>query len=350
MSTTFIKKTLALLGIVICAGLQLLTQAAHASQEGAGPTTWKMATVEPQDSATAQAIGRFARDVSSLSGEHLVLAPQYQSTLEDGDLLAAVLNDEIQIAAISSASLRSLAPIFELSALPFEARTPTQAQRLACLARPRYETVLADAGLHLLFIAPAPPLGLWSRTPISSYTSLANMRVSVPDTASARMLDELDTQSITRATGVVPLPLEDSALDAAISSSEPQDQRALPTQLKYFVALNYAFPLSFVVVSEHQLNSLPSWTRRNFLHAAQQTEQALWRSLRAQADQTYRALRQSGVTVTYELDKTLQTSLDLAAQQRVSTWLHNAKMDDSSALLALRESGPASIAQCGPSR
>ncbi|CAE6852921.1 hypothetical protein R69658_07250 [Paraburkholderia aspalathi] len=143
--------------LVCCVGLQ----PARAQQ------TWSIATAYPADTVAGRGVAFFAGALTSQTGGRVLAKPGFKAKAGAMDLASAVQNGRLQVADVFGGALAQMDPIFELSTLPFQVHSLGNSQRLACTVGPLYRRALLRAGLHMLFISPWPPTGLWSREPLA---------------------------------------------------------------------------------------------------------------------------------------------------------------------------------------
>jgi TRAP-type transport system periplasmic protein len=179
----------ALATVAVC---DVMIPSAHAGQR------WSVATEYPADTVAGRGVESFAVALSRETGGAVTGKTEFKAKHGASDLVSAVLDDRLQVADVFTGSLAHLDPIFELSTLPFEVQSVDESRRLACLAEPAYRNALSHAGLHLLFISPWPPTGLWSRQPIATTADMTSLRIRTYDAASATALSGFGARAAAR--------------------------------------------------------------------------------------------------------------------------------------------------------
>ena len=214
-------------------------------------TVWEMPTEYPANSMPGEGIATFARLVGRKSGGRLVVQPSYDASkgIKSAGLLAAVRDGRVQAMDASAGALDAVHPIFALSSLPFLATSIEDAKRLADLARPAYEAVLAASGQKLLYVTPWPPSGLWSKRPVSNADELARLSIRTYDATSTAVMRAAGANAANLSFADAVPKLRDGTLDAALSSGDGGAGRRLWEMLPYFTDINYAVPLSLATVS-----------------------------------------------------------------------------------------------------
>ncbi|PTB16998.1 C4-dicarboxylate ABC transporter substrate-binding protein [Trinickia symbiotica] len=306
--------------------------------------TWTMASAYPADTVSGRAVASFAAALSRRTGGALKGATEFGFSGVEADLVEAVQDGSVQVAGVYSGSLTHLDPIFELPTLPFEVHSVDEARRLACLAEPAYRRALSRAGLHLLFISPWPPTGLWSRQPVMTVADIATLRIRTYDAASAEVLRALGAHAVVLPVRDVEPLLHIGGLDAVLSSGDGAVGRSLQADLSNFNAIHYAFPVSFVVVSQSRYEALPKKHRSQLDEAAADAEREQWTSLPARIRANYAQMQQAGVVVNTSIDAGLSVRLRKAGEARVEKWLSRAPPEEAGIMKAFLNQG-APVAQ-----
>lgn len=291
------------------------------------------------DTMAGRGVLSFAAALSRETGGAVTGKTEFKAKHEASDLVSAVLDNRLQVADVFTGSLAHLDPVFELSTLPFEVQSIGDARRLACLAETPYRNALSRAGLHLLFISPWPPTGLWSRQPITTAADMTSLRIRTYDTASAVVLSGFGAHA-------TPLPVQDvrpllssGALDAVLSSGDGAVGKSLQADLPNFAAIHYAFPVSFVVMSQARYQALPERLRYALDKAVTVVQQEQWAALPARIEHNYAGMRRAGVTVNTSINNTLRERLNEVGQARLNDWLSRVPTDETDIITRFRVKG-----------
>ncbi len=295
---------------------------------------WSMVSDHPAGTVAGGAIQLFA---AALSGRTLGVLTGKPTSLPSTDLIAAVQQGRVQIADVFAGSLTTLDPIFELPTLPFIVDSVSDAERLECLAEPTYRRQLSRAGLHLLFVSPWPPTGLWSRRPVKATRDVTALRVRTYDDASSEVLESLGARAAALPVQDVGPLLRAGGLDAVLSSGDGSVGKVLGEDLANFSAIRYAYPVSFVVMNQSMYEALPEVQRRQVDAAAMEVARQQWRLLPARIRTNYAHMQNAGVVVTMSLNDELQERLHGAGQLRVQEWLTRVPADYAEIIKAFRK-------------
>lgn len=309
-----------------------------------------MVSDHPVGTVAGDAVQSFAALLTRYTGGLLEGSVIAKSGAVPTDLVAAVQQGRIEVADVFAGSLTQLDPIFELPTLPFVAQSADEARRLACIAEPTYQQALARAGLHLLFVSPWPPTGLWSRRPVVTTSDVMSLTVRTYDKASAAVLQSIGVRAAALPVrDIVPL-LRIGALDAVLSSGDGSVGKEIGADLSNFSALRYAYPTSFVVMKESRYEALPETLQRQVSDAAAEAGRRQWLSLPARIQANYAWMQHAGVAVSMAVDEQLKARLNEAGRARVDEWLSRVPPDYADIIKALeRTSTPSAEDPCSTS-
>ncbi|KVO25797.1 TRAP transporter substrate-binding protein DctP [Burkholderia ubonensis] len=331
--------------VMMCflAGAAIGTASAHDSiANRTVPETWGVATSYPGDTVSGHSAADFARFLNAATRSQHHAAPIFNTKTLPASLISA--SNSVPFALLFASDLSNDERILALSIRPYEVKSIDEALEMARLAKPAYRVALEHHDLVLLAVIPWPPTGLWSRAQISSPESFAGMRIRTYDQSSKRVMEALGAE-------VVSLPIQEAfdqinrgALDAVMSSGDGAAGRAYAESLRNFTALQYAFPVSFLVARKSFLDSLAASERRAVFDAGIQTERLAWQRLPDRVRQNYREMDDLGVNVKDPVPKPVLDAVQRAARYDAEA----ASIDDvtAQALAEFRNCAPSSRRMC----
>jgi TRAP-type C4-dicarboxylate transport system substrate-binding protein len=280
---------------------------------------WYIATPYPRDTVSGCGIERFAQRVGQLDGGRIQMRSEFLAG-RPSDVVHSIQSGRLAVGDTLASSLVALDPVFELSMLPFEVRSLDEAKRLALLARPAYQNALMQHGLHLLYVSPWPPSGLWSREPINTFGDLSGLRIRTYDDVSAAFLSSVGSQAVSLSVSEIIPRLRAGSLDGVLSSGDGEVGRLLRKALPHFAAIDYAFPLSFALMSEARYDALPRNVRERIDAAAAETERQQWTAMPARIVRNRDDMQRSGVTVAMHGAGELNEALRRRGEAWVDEW------------------------------
>ncbi|CAG4918329.1 Solute-binding protein [Paraburkholderia gardini] len=308
--------------------------------------TWNITTSYPPDTVSGHGIATFASELARATNGNLVAQTHFGTPLPS-DVLDALKDGRFDVASVFASSLIPVDSVFALSTLPFEISSIDEARQLACMAREQYEKSLGAAGLHLLFVTPWPPTGIWSKQALETLDDFEGLRLRAYDKASAGVFTMLGAKAVASSASEMQSRVESGQLDAVLSSGDGEVGRAFAPHLPNFTAVSYAYPLSFVVVSRSRFNALSPEIRAAVQKAATETERLEWKALPERVKANYAAMVRAGIDVHESVGAALRLAMHAAGAARTTSWLEQAPSD--ARALLVRSSREDAEDSCGTS-
>ena len=195
--------------------------------------------------------------------------------------MGALAKGTIGAADVFGGALADLSPEFASAAAPFMASTLKDAETYHEKMRPLYASILQQAGARLLYVTPWPPTGLWSRRALGSTSDMSGMSIRTYDTLSRRVFNQAGAKASSLPFAELIPQLAQGKFDAVLSSGDGGMGKQLWQHLPYYHEINYAFPVSFTVISEAAYATLNLVQQRALVAAAGELESSRWSDLRA---------------------------------------------------------------------
>ncbi|BFL61966.1 MAG: TRAP transporter substrate-binding protein [Roseomonas mucosa] len=297
---------------------------------------WGIATEYPATAMPGEGIAFFAETANLEAQGILHVRPAFDAPdgLRSARMPGAVAQGKPEAADAFTGALAGLAPILQLSALPFLTGSADDTRRLLEAARPAYVKVLSERGLTLLYATPWPATGLWSRRPVTGPESLKGLRV--------RTYDESGT-TVMRAAGAEPsqisfadaLPrLKSGEMDAVLSSGDGGAGARLWEILPHFTAIDYAWPLSLAFCNTAALQRLPEAGQAAVARAGKATEARQFKAIETRMAENEARMRTHGMTIA--TSPALRAALEAAAAPVQAAWVQRAGPEGEAILRAYR--------------
>ncbi len=265
---------------------------------------WDMADEYNADALSGKASKYFLSELQKKVGDQIAITYQGGGALgyKSADQFDAVQDGAVQTAVTLMTQLGGIDPLFNLSSLPFIAKTPQEAYLLWQAARPEYEKIFADNNMVLLWAMPNPPSGIFADRAITSMDALNGLRI--------RTYDVNGTQTLMKA-GAAPLQiawsdlipqLSTGAIDAVLTSADGGVQLSLWDYLSDFTEMNYAMGLFMCHVNKDAFDALPKDVQEAMLAITDSCDAYNWKIMTESIEASYKILRDHGMTVTTAAD------------------------------------------------
>jgi len=283
---------------------------------------WDMPTEYPQTTMSGLGITTFARHVDELSAGKIRIRPSFDaaSGIRSAGMPAAIAAGRVQAGDALAGALEADDAIFALPTLPFLVRSRADARRLADLARPYLAAALQKEGLRLLYVAPWPPSGIWSKTPLKSASELSGLSIRTYDKTSSEVFAAAGAKAATISFADTMPRLADGSINAVLSSGDGGAGRKLWEYLPYFSEISYSLPLSVAAVNRALYDALSPDLREAVDTAGRQTEIELWLALSTRLQENYRRMRDNGVTIDTNPAPAIVEAFRPAAAEAQRSW------------------------------
>lgn len=286
------------------------------------PVVWRMATEYPVTSMPGEGLVIFAQEVTART--HGAIVPQLifdtDTEFNSSQMPEAIRNGKLEVGDAFGGALGENDPLFLLSSLPFTATSVSKARRLADMSRAEYVRAFEAQGLHLLYITPWPPTGLWSRNPVETIDDLRGLFVRTYDETSAEVIKATGAFAESLSFSEAIPRLAEGEINAVLSSGDGGAGRKLWNYLPYFTAIGYAVPLSFTAVNADTWLALTREQQEAVTNAAKVTEDRQWERLNTRLAENASRMRENGVAIQNNPSPVVQMVLHEASMGAVAAW------------------------------
>jgi TRAP-type C4-dicarboxylate transport system substrate-binding protein len=258
-----------------------------------------MPTEYPQSTMSGLGETVFAKHVAELGAGKLQIRPSFDAAagIRSAGMLAAIAAGRVQAGDALAGALEADDAIFALPSLPFLVTSNADARRLADIALPQLADALQKHGLHLLYLTPWPPSGIWSKTPLNSPSALASLSIRTYDKISSETFTSVGARAAVISMADTMPKLADGSVNAVLSSGDGGIGRRLWEYLPFFSEITYSLPLSVAGVNQALYDGLSSELREAVDEASRQTEVELWFALSTRLAENYQRMRGYGVVI-----------------------------------------------------
>ena len=278
----------------LLAGALLLVPAASRTQ-----TVWDMPTEYPENAMPGLGIATFTQHVAELSAGNLRIRPSFDAAagIRSAGMLTAIADGRVQAGDALAGALEAEDAIFALPTLPFLVRSSADARRLADIARPFLAAALQKKGVRLLYLAPWPPSGIWSKTPLKSPSDVSGLSIRTYDKMSSEVFAGVGARAAAISFADTMPRLVDGSINAVLSSGDGGIGHSLWERLPYFSEISYSLPISIASVNQAAYDGLSPELRNVVDEAGRKTEVELWFALSTRLQENYRRMRDNGVVI-----------------------------------------------------
>lgn len=301
---------------ILTLGLLILSAAPATAQ-----VNWRMTTEYPETNISGIGLSTFADRVAARTNGFVTVTNAFDNQLKisSGEMPRAALDGRIAGGDAFAGALSGLDPVFGLSTLPFLVQSVDIAHAVNTRARPLYERAFAARGLKLLYLTIWPATGLWSDR-LADADDLPKLNLRAYDANSSDVMKAAGANAQFLPMDKAIAGLKEHQLNAFLTSGDGGAGRKLWDFLPYFMAINYAMPVSIAFVRAESFVALPEPMQREVMAAAAETEQSQLALLAHRTTENYARMRDNGVKIAEPAPPSLVTKLRSAATGTIASW------------------------------
>ncbi len=266
------------LAATLAAGVSFAQNIPTASTaSAASATVWKLATGYHAESFHGKNLGEFAQAVDQATAGRLKIELHPNNSLAKlNDIRAAVQEGRAQAGETIMSSLVKEIPSAGADSVPFVVTSYGDALRMWQLQRPSIERAMAARGLKVLYAAPWPPQGLYSKKPITSEADFQNTKMRTYNPTTIRIAQLLGAEPVDVPMVDVATALAQGRMDNMITSSVTGSENKVWSHIKHYYEINAWFPKNIVFVNAAAFKALPLDMQAALLQAADAAQTRGW--------------------------------------------------------------------------
>jgi len=287
-------------------------------------TKWDLPTGYAVGSFQTENVQQFASEVERLSGGKLKITLHPNGSLyKANEIKRAVQSGQTQAGEFLLSSAANENALFGVDSIPFLADSYADAKRLADIARPHLEKLLASQGMKLLFTSPWPGQSLYSTKPIESVADLKGTKMRAYNPATSRIAQYAGAQPTTIQLAELGQALATGTVENFLTSSASGVENKLYESVKYFYSVNAWLPKNAIVVSKQAFDALDRPTQDALVKSAAAAEARGWKVSEQKDAEYLKELASKGMKVSPPSEM-LKRELRLIGGRMTTEWLKTA--------------------------
>ena len=207
-----------------------------------------------------------------------------------------------QLASTYTGVFAGIDPIFLLVSMPFLARNIDESRALYEAARPWYAAAFEKGNQKLLLAVPFPPVGIWSKQPVTDLEELGQIRIRTYDKTSTVALNAAGANAIQLSWADIVPALTTGTIDAVLTAGEGGVLSSFYEHMDHFNAINYVAGTQMFHINRDIFDSLSPELQDTVLRVASEIEDEAWEAIKDRVDRSYIKMGEVGVTVLTEED------------------------------------------------
>jgi TRAP-type C4-dicarboxylate transport system substrate-binding protein len=288
-------------------------------------TVWNANTVWPPNNMHSLWLTEYAEKVKKATGGDLELVVHTGGALgyKGPQLLKAVGDGRVSLSDMLISGVAGDEKIFRISTLPFLVRDFEELRLLVDIARPYYDRAAAKWNQKILYIAPWPGAGLWTKKKITTVEDLRGLRTRVYDINGAFVMEAVGATPL-----VVPFRdlqtfMQKGFIDSVMTSTPTAVDAKFWEILKYFAPLNISFATNMVTVNLNAFNQRPKAQQEVLVKLGREQEEAAWKAVRKWDSDMETIINRNGIE-TVKPSKQFTEDLEKISEEIWADWLRTA--------------------------
>jgi len=292
--------------------------------------------IYPASNFHSQGAATFAEKVKEATGGSvdITVHPGGSLGFKGPELLKAIMDGTLPMSDILMGVVAGSEEIFGLSTYPMLVNSYTEAKVFYDAAKPHYERACAKWNQKLLYAAPWPPSGLFTKKPLATPGDLAGLKTRTYDKNGALFLEKAGGNPMSLPWGEVYSALSTGLIDSVLTSAVSGKDGTFWEVLEHFTKINFAYPLNMVVINLDYWNAMNSEQQQAMLTIAAEIETAQWAASESSNEESLRVLAENKIAIA-KMTPELQEALRGFAQEILDEFKAQAGEDSLAALAAL---------------
>ena len=291
---------------------------------------WIMASGYPEDNFFTQNIRQFIDEVGENTSVDIALSPN--DTLMKLDAIkTAVQRGQIPIGEIRLGVYGNEDPMYVLAGLPFIAADYEAAWRLKDAQKAYFDPLFAKAGMRVLFYAPWPGQGFYTKFPVKSLADFEGKKLRIYSTATQEMGERLGFDATILPFAEIPQAFSTGLIEALFTSPQTGIDIQAWDNTDHFTDVGAIFSKNAVIVNERYFSALPEEEQAAILAAAETAEKRAWEMSAEATKAQLEVLEENGMTVEKAPADVIERMEEIG-QQMMAEWRTEASPEAVAAL------------------
>lgn len=291
-------------------------------------TKWNANSVWPPNNHHSIGLTQFAEKVKERTNGELEIVVQTGGALgyKGPELLKAVRDGLVPLSDMLTSGVAGDEPIFAIPTLPFLTRSHEEAKLLSDISRPYFEKAAEKWKQKILYIAPWPAAGLWTKKEVKSVADMEGLKTRTYDKNGALVIEAAGGTPYALPFSEVYSSLATGLIDSVLTSTPTGVDGKFWEVLGFFQRINITQATDLVTVNLNAFNKLDEETQAVLLEVGQEMETLMWDEV-AKLDKEKEAVcNENGIVSVPVSDEFLSELSDITKQIRAE-WYEGAPED-----------------------
>lgn len=291
-------------------------------------TTWNANSVWPPKNEHSKGLEAFAKKVSAATKGELELVVHSGGALgyKGPELLKVVRDGLVPVSDMLISGVAGDEKVLQIVTLPFLVRNFDELHTLLDISRPYFDKVAQKWGQKILYTAPWPGAGLWTKKKITTLADMKGLKTRTYDKNGALVMEAVGATPLALPFSEVYTSLQTGVIDSVMTSSPTAVDAKFWEVLKYFEPFNITIATNMVTVNQRAFDKLPKAQQDALVKAGLEMEKSMWAGVRKWDGDMVAVSNKNGI-VTVPPSKQLVADLEKITENIRAEWLKSAPPD-----------------------
>jgi len=291
-------------------------------------TTWNANSVWPPKNNHSVGLTEFAEKVKTATNGELELVVSSGGALgyKGPELLKVVRDGLVPVSDMLISGVAGDEKIFQIVTLPFLVRDFKELKILIDMSRPAFDKAAAKWNQKILYIAPWPGAGLWTKKKITTVEDLKGLKTRTYDKNGALVMDAVGATPLALPFSEVYTSLQTGVIDSVMTSTPTAVDAKFWEVLKYYEPLNITIATDMVTVNLKSFQKLPKAQQDALVKAGKEMDTIMWDRV-VKWDKDMEAISNKNGIETVTPSKQMIQDLEKVTQNIRAEWLKTATPD-----------------------
>lgn len=258
--------------------LAIVVSAALAAAPALAKTTWKGNSVWPPKNHHSVGLVEFAEMVKKNTNGELEIVVETGGALgyKGPELLKVVRDGLLPLSDMLISGVAGDEKVFQIVTLPFLALDFQELRTLIDLCYPTFEKTAEKWGQKILYIAPWPGAGIWTKKKVTSLADMKGLKTRTYDKNGALVVEAAGATPFALPFSEVYSSLQTGVIDSVLTSSPTAVDAKFWEVLSFYQPINITIATNMVNVNLNSFKKLPKNAQDELVKAGKEMEKRMW--------------------------------------------------------------------------
>ena len=291
-------------------------------------TNWNANSVWPPKNLHSVGLTDFAEKVKKATNGELEMVVHTGGALgfKGPDLLKAVRDGLVPVSDMLISGVAGDEKIFQIVTLPFLVRDFDELRLLIEIAYPYFDKSAQKWGQKILYIAPWPGAGLWTKKNITTLEEMKGLKTRTYDKNGALVMEAVGATPFALPFSEVYTSLQTGLIDSVMTSSPTAVDGKFWEVLKYYEPLFITAATDMVTVNLKAFQKLPKAQQDALVKIGKEMEETMWANVKKWDKEQEAISNKNGIETVKPSTKVIG-ELEKITEHIRAEWLKSAPAD-----------------------